>query len=507
MGAGALQHGAAQRGERAGVRDDLRLHALNDAVLIAAHGEVHLKAVALGMHQQAFRPAQLDLDGTAGDVGEQRGKMLHRHVLLAAEAAAHKGVLHLDLVIAQQQFTLVQRLVGGLVGGVKEHIPVSVDEGNGALRLQEGVLSPGGLKVVGDDVLGAGDGPRRVATADVLVGADVVLLLVKHLGSTRRGGLLRIVYRRQHLVFHLDELFGLFQRVPVLGGDERDGVPQIMGQPAHRDEGVLVMLQVADLVFAGDVLSGEHRGHAGQRLGGGGVDGQHPGAGVLAAQRAAVQHPVRVVVVGIEPGAQHLFLHVHPMHAGAKLPVVGALFGNDAGAQDFSRQLDGGHDFHIAGAAAVVVAQRVADLRLGGVGVFVQQGLAAQHHAGDAEAALHRAGLAVGEGVDLLLPLGQALDGEDAAALQQIGVRHAGLTGLAVNEDGAGAAGTLRAAVLGAGQMQLIPQKTQQLLVFGGGHRPPVHGKRCHGFLLGFEKPQGSGGSATPAARGCYFNR
>ena len=55
-----------------------------------------------------------------------------------------------------------------------------------------------------------------------------------------------------------------------------------------------------------------------------------------------------------------------------------------------------------------------------------------------------------------------------------IGGGHAGFRGLAVNEDMAGAAGALAAAVLYGGQTQLVPQKTQQFLVLFRRHQLTV---------------------------------
>ena len=54
--AGALEHRAAEGGKAARVGHDLRLHALNDAVFVAAHRKVHPHRMALGMHQNGFLP-------------------------------------------------------------------------------------------------------------------------------------------------------------------------------------------------------------------------------------------------------------------------------------------------------------------------------------------------------------------------------------------------------------------------------------------------------------------
>ena len=104
-------------------------------------------------------------------------------------------------------------------------------------------------------------------------------------------------------------------------------------------------------------------------------------------------------------------------------------------------------------------------LLAGGIGVHVQQPLGRDDHAGNAEAALHRAGLAEGEGVDLLFPVAEPLYREDGLALQLVRLGDAGLGGLAVDEDVAGAAGTLAASVLYGREVQLVPQKADELLV------------------------------------------
>ena len=144
-------------------------------------------------------------------------------------------------------------------------------------------------------------------------------------------------------------------------------------------------------------------------------------------------------------------------------------------------QTHGGEDLYIARAAAVVVAQGIADLIVGRIGVLIEQRLGAKHHARDAEAALHGPGLAVGVGIELLFFLRQALDGDDVAACERIGKRGAGADGLAVDEHGAGAAGALGTAVLDGGQVQHIAQVAQQPLVLLHRHFRSVDKKYSHG--------------------------
>ena len=69
MGAGPLQHRAAQAGIGAGIRHHLGLYALNDAVLIAPQGEFHIHGVALGMDQDAFLAGELAFHRPAGQQG------------------------------------------------------------------------------------------------------------------------------------------------------------------------------------------------------------------------------------------------------------------------------------------------------------------------------------------------------------------------------------------------------------------------------------------------------
>ena len=83
------------------------------------------------------------------------------------------------------------------------------------------------------------------------------------------------------------------------------------------------------------------------------------------------------------------------------------------------------------------------------------------------------------------LRLTSVKDGCSEGACGPLGGQDAGLDGLAVHQDGAGAAGALAAPVLYTGEMQGIPQVAEQLLVVFHCHGPAVHGKFCHGkFLL-----------------------
>ena len=65
-------------------------------------------------------------------------------------------------------------------------------------------------------------------------------------------------------------------------------------------------------------------------------------------------------------------------------------------------------------------------------------------------------------------------------SLQLGGGGNAGPGGLAVHQNGAGAAGALAASVLDGRQVQLVPQKADELLVAGGVDLRAVDEKCCH---------------------------
>ena len=178
MGAGSFQHRAAQRGVGARIGNDLHHDALNDGIFIAAHGDLDVHGVTLGVDQDAFRAAQLHLDRSAGEIGHQCRVVLDGHILLAAEAAAHQHILHPNLLIGQTQHGrgLVLGVVGALVGGEDLHMAV-LHEGHGTFRLQEGMLGPRCAEFILQNIFRLGDGRFRIAAADVFQRQQVSVLM------------------------------------------------------------------------------------------------------------------------------------------------------------------------------------------------------------------------------------------------------------------------------------------------------------------------------------------
>ena len=353
--------------------------------------------------------------------------------------------------------------VGALVGGQQPHAAVIQRQRHAALRLQKGVLRPRGVKMTGQHIFGAADGLLGVTTGDVLIRLHIALVLLKDQRRIRRSGLLRVVDGREDLIRHLHQLLGLLQCLPVTGAHQSHGVAQIVGDLTDADHGGLILFQVAHIHLAGDVLLGQNAHHTGQCLRLAGIDGQHTGTGILAADGTAVAHPVHVHVVGVLAVAQYLLRHVQPVDPAAHLPVIGGGLRQLPLPEDLTRQQDAVDNLHISGAAADVVADGEGRLLTGGVGVYIQQRLGGDDHAGDAEAALHRAALGVGvDDAFALFRVADALDGQKLAAVDRADGDDAARDQLAVFDDGAGSALALAAAFLAAGEAVVLTQHVEQ---------------------------------------------
>ncbi len=125
--------------------------------------------------------------------------------------------------------------------------------------------------------------------------------------------------------------------------------------------------------------------------------------------------------------------------------------------------MHGADDLVVAGAAAQVARQPVADFALAGIGLAFEQRLGRDDEAGRAEAALQRPVL---EELALdrmqFAALGNALDRCDRAALGLGGEHQAGADHLAVQHHGAGPAIARAAAFLRASQAKLEAQCVEQ---------------------------------------------
>src|SRR5690348_6355386 len=131
-----------------------------------------------------------------------------------------------------------------------------------------------------------------------------------------------------------------------------------------------------------------------------------------------------------------------------------------------SRVFDSRDDVLIAGAAAEISGNRIADFLFAWAGIFAKERGGGQDHARRAIAALQAVllpesllhGMKAAAAAILLAGGGEAFDGGDVRASGLSGEHGAGLHGLAVEEDGAGAAKARLAADVRAREAQCVAQ-------------------------------------------------
>ena len=504
MRTGALEHRAAQRSVGAGVKVDLAIQAGKVALGVATQRKGTVHGMALGMESERLGTRELALHRTLELICGERGQVLDRNVLLTAKAATHEHGLDdhtLGFAIpAKHVGALFARIVGTLVGRL--HLDaVLVREGDGALGLQEGMLGKGRGKALRHGERALCQRLGGVAARHVTALAHVVLELHrvakgKETVVQARGvgspGLDNVTHGLQRLVIDLYELLGLLERRLVLGNHQHNGIAHAAGDIALGDHDVPILDKVADLVDR-HILGAQDAHHTGQGLGLGGVDGKHTGARILGAHGAGIGQArlIELVdVIGVLALAEYLLAHVDTEGALAHAVVVAALqvlVDLLFAAEHRSGQRNALNNLLVAGAAADVAADGVLDLLLGGLGVLGDQRRACHDHTGDAKTALHGAHGAKGVHKGLAHVLGQALDSHDVAAGGKGGGQHAGLDGRTVHMNGAGAASTLGAAVLGGMDVQVVAQVAQQRFVLGRRVLDAVNGKSeflCHGDSL-----------------------
>src|SRR5712692_584790 len=128
------------------------------------------------------------------------------------------------------------------------------------------------------------------------------------------------------------------------------------------------------------------------------------------------------------------------------------------------RELHRLDDLLIAGAAAQVSADRIADLPFGRIRIRIQQSLGSDQHPWSAVAALQAVRLAeaVLQHAHRAVGLRETLDGGDAVAVRLHGIHEAGAHRLSVEHHRARAADAVLAADVRAGETQLFAQPVHQ---------------------------------------------
>src|SRR5690348_1171009 len=129
-------------------------------------------------------------------------------------------------------------------------------------------------------------------------------------------------------------------------------------------------------------------------------------------------------------------------------------------------ELDGGDDARVRSASADVALHGAADFGFRGMRRFAQQSGGGHDHARRAVSALHGVGLDEGLLERRELAVGsETFDGGDLLSGDAGGGRDAGSHGRAIDEDGAGAALAFAAAVLAAGEFEIVAQDPEEFAV------------------------------------------
>ena len=203
------------------------------------------------------------------------------------------------------------RVIGSLVCRVDEY-PVVKRHCHRCLRLQEGVFCPGGLIMIGHLILCPGDCLACVSPYQMFMGQYISAFM--NLWSAFFKGLEWVEYPILHFIVHFHQALRLFQHFHAFRCHQADGIPQIMSHSSYRDQGIPILLQMAHLDIAGNVIGGKYAYDPLQFSGLLCMNRQHPGPGILGSDRACVDHAIQIDVIRVFPRPQHLFSRVDPLH-------------------------------------------------------------------------------------------------------------------------------------------------------------------------------------------------
>ena len=349
------------------------------------------------------------------------------------------------------------------------------------------MLGPWCFKMLGNHVFRAFNSFCGIAAANVLICTDIILFLIKYPWCVRCSSFLNGMDVRQHLIFYLDQLLRLLCSFSIFCCDKCNGVPQIMSQAANRNQGILIVLQMADLILTRNILSCNNSLPPRKLFCFCCVNRKNTCPRIFASESHSVKHAFRIEIIRIFSGAKNLFPHINSCHTGSKLPVFIFLW-NYALPHNSCGNPHCIYYFYIPCTATVIVAQGILDFLISWFFIYIQKSFGTHNHTRNAKTALYSSGFAVRIGIYFFFPIGQAFYCDHVFPFQGIRVRHTGFAGPAINDHGAGSAGALTAAVLYRGQMQFITQKAKQLLVFPGLYGLSIDCKCCHiglSFLAG----------------------
>ena len=227
-----------------------------------------------GVDENGFRTRKFNFDRNSGYICDQRCVMLHGHIFFAAESATDQLVFYQAVLIvyAQHLRTFMESGMCALVCGKEFYAAVFQGKSNTAFRFQESVFRPWCFKVFRDDIFTVGNRFVCVTAGNMLMGLYVVLICFKHQRRVFRCSFNGIMNGGEDLVFHFDQFLRCFQRLLILSAYQCDGIAEIMSDFTDGNESRLILFNVSDIVFAGNILCRQHTDDSGKRFRFGGVD-------------------------------------------------------------------------------------------------------------------------------------------------------------------------------------------------------------------------------------------
>ena len=329
-----------------------------------------------------FRPAAMGDEGllavdheahaAAGLARQQRRDQFDIERLgAAAEAAADMRLDHADARhvhaedLRQHQVHVIRHLRRGMHGDAVAH---RVVVGDRRVHLHLVLADLGAIVGALAHQIGAGKGRLDVAELEQHVALDIVRAIVVDVDGVRRQRFGGAVIGRQLAHLQLDAPQRLLRRRVVDGGDRGDRLAAIAHAVARQRMLGARDRQHAECLVA--VGAGDDRLHAGKLRGFGNVDVEDFGMRIGTAKDPPRQHVRRNEIGGVFGAAGDFLRAVDHRHVVADVMrrhdfVHGEHFaahGVNPSAPKFRRVLHRFDDFDVAGAAANVAAERLANL-------------------------------------------------------------------------------------------------------------------------------------------------
>ena len=317
--------------------------------------------------------------------------MLDADILFSAKSAADQFVFHNHLLRRESQHdtAFVPGIVCTLICGINKY-PVVKRHGDRALRLQKCMLGPWCFVMlcyfifrIGNDLVGIS--PDQMLMCQNISGCMDKRRILFH-------GVKGAEHRFQHFVIHLHKALSPFKYLRCFRRHKTDRIPEVMRGFPDRNHGIPVLLQVAHLYLPRNVLCGIDSDHAFQRLSLLRVDRQYFCPGIFGTHCAAVDHAVKIDIVRIFSGSQHLFSGIDPLDCIAYQCNAAVVRHREIFPEYSGAEKDSVDNLLIPCAPADVIADRGYHFQAGRIRVDINQAFCAHDHAGNTEAALNGAG-------------------------------------------------------------------------------------------------------------------